>query len=255
MNFIHLLYLKLIKPWFPDELVQQRVKLIWFIWGYMPLFLIKIFPFKERLKIIASFIRIDWYILHGHRPCEISSIVKVLSERKAKLGEIMIEAGCWLGGSTSKFSIVCKILGYKLYVFDSFQGVEQLTLEEKEKSFDFSGAYSASKDTVVNNINKYGEIEVCSFFEGWFSNTLAKNTLNVPVRVVYIDCDTAKGTHEVLKGTTSNLVDDGTIFSQDYHINTVKEILHSALLWKELNRKVPAIYPLCHNLAQINFNL
>jgi hypothetical protein len=180
--------------------------------------------------------------------------VKVLSERKAMVGEIMIEAGCWLGGSTSKFSIVCKMLGYKLYVFDSFQGVEQLTLEEKARSFDFSGSYAASKETVISNIKKFGEIDICTFFEGWFSDTLANKPLKIPIRLVYIDCDTAKGTHEVLKGTVSGLTSDGTIFSQDYHINVVKELVNLPVLWEELGKNFPYISHECHNLAKIIFN-
>ena len=34
-----------------------------------------------------------------------------------------MEAGCFKGGSTAKFSIAAKIAGRRLYVFDSFQGI------------------------------------------------------------------------------------------------------------------------------------
>ena len=65
----------------------------------------------------------------------------------------MVEAGCWQGGSTAKFSIICRIMGFPLYVYDSFQGVEPTDQE----GWDFSGEYAASLPTVEANLRRYGE--------------------------------------------------------------------------------------------------
>jgi hypothetical protein len=45
------------------------------------------------------------------------------------------------------------------------------------------------------------------------------------VRLAYIDCDLVKGTEEAFAGLIPSLVDDGYIFSEDYHIKPVHDLL------------------------------
>jgi O-methyltransferase len=129
----------------------------------------------------------------------------------------MVEAGCFNGGSSAKFSIACSLLGYDLHVYDSFAGVEP-------GDHDFSGQYAASEGLVRQNITNYGEIGICSFHKGWFSDTLAKGC-PYSVGIAYIDCDIAKGTREALEGIVPALAQDGWIFSQDFHIGPVRNML------------------------------
>ena len=104
-------------------------------------------------------------------------VCEALASRRARPGELMVEAGCWRGGSTAKFSLLCQMLGYRLAVFDSFKGVEPLTEEEKGKGYDFSGEYAATKALVMDNVARYGAPGSCSFHQGWFSETLAGSPL------------------------------------------------------------------------------
>jgi O-methyltransferase len=48
----------------------------------------------------------------------------VLRVPKATVGSV-VEAGCYVGGSTTNLSIVCAMTGRKLLVFDSFQGLPE----------------------------------------------------------------------------------------------------------------------------------
>ena len=125
--------------------------------------------------------------------------------RRARSNEGFVEAGCWNGGSTAKFSLICKRYGYGLHVFDSFLGV---------KEWDY--AYAAKEMNVKNNIARYGALEVCTFHPGWFR--YLGDDSSFPVRMVYIDCDVPQGTLEVLSGIMPALVEDGVIYSQDYHL-------------------------------------
>lgn len=138
----------------------------------------------------------------------------------------MVEAGCFNGGSAAKFSILCKELGYALHVYDSFEGVEPLTEEEKSVSYDFSGKYAASQEKVRANIQRFGEIDICVFHKGWFADTIAHGVPH-PIRVAYIDCDVTKGTQEALQGILPAVTQDGRVFSQDFHIKPVREMLRS----------------------------
>ena len=248
------LYVRWVRPRIQSPIRRQRLKLLWFVWGYWPLLFLRLGPF-EKLSLLRRFLRVDWNVPHAHRPSEIARVCEALASRRARPGEVMVEAGCWRGGSTSKFSLLCQMLGYRLEVFDSFQGVEPLTAEEKVKGYDFSGEYAATKALVMDNVARYGAAGSCSFNQGWFAETLARKPLSDPVRVVYIDCDVAKGTFEVLTGVVAQLVTDARVFSQDFHIGPVRELLLDPGTWQRLGVAPPSIEPLCGHLAEIRFNV
>jgi O-methyltransferase len=176
-----------------------------------------------------------------------------LAERPARAGEIMVEAGCWQGGSTAKFSLACRLLGYQLHVYDSFEGVEELSPEMKLRSYDYSGEYKASEQLVREHLARHGAVDTCTIHKGWFAETLAIRPVTAPVRVVYIDCDLARGTREVLQGTVGRLVPDGWVFSQDYHIQPVRELLHDPSSWDALGHGIPTIRWRRGKLAALRF--
>ena len=194
------LYVRFIRPHFSREIDLQRLKMVWFIWGYSPILSLKTLSVPQRFNLVYRYLLIDWNVLHSHRPCEIAAVISALASRPAEKGEVMIEAGCWNGGSSAKFSIACKMLAYELHIYDSFSGVNQLSEEEKSSGYDYSGQYSASQSSVEQNLSTYGGIDICHIHPGWFSETLAKSPIEIPVRIIYIDCDSANGTKEVLCG-------------------------------------------------------
>lgn len=244
-------YVRWIRPHITLHIHRQRLKLFWFIWGYAALFTISTLSLLQRVRLLVQFIIIDWYVPHGHRPCEIIAVCRALAERRAREGEALLEAGCWQGGTSAKFSIVCKLLGYQFHIYDSFEGVEEMSPEEKAQNYDFSGQYAATEHILRANLQRYGEISVCAIHKGWFCDTLQQ--VAYPVRVAYIDCDLAKGTAEVLQGVVPVLVSDGWIFSQDFHIAPVHKLLCSTAIWESLQRERPTITPICHHTASIQF--
>jgi hypothetical protein len=165
----------------------------------------------------------------------------------------MLEAGCWQGGSSSKFSLICRMFGYRLCIYDSFCGVEEMQPEEKAGGYDFSGEYAATESVVRNHLAKYGAPDVCSTYKGWFAETLAVGPVPYPIRIAYIDCDLAKGTQEALTGIVPALVDDGWIFSQDFHIPAVRKVLCDRTTWISLGREMPTITRLGEYLAGLRF--
>ena len=64
---------------------------------------------------------------------------------------------------------------------------------------------------------------------------IAKTRLDTPIQFVYIDCDVAQGTFEVLQGVSFDLTQDAVIFSQDYHINSVQRLLDDTQTWSSMN--------------------
>lgn len=77
--------------------------------------------------------------------------------------------------------------------------------------------------------------------------------ISYPIRLVFIDCDLAKGTAEVLDAIIPNLVSDGVIFSQDYQITSVRTLLNEKKTWDKYGKRIPEIKKLCWNLAIIKF--
>jgi O-methyltransferase len=244
-------YIKYIRPLISDGISQQRLKLIWYIWGYYPLFSIKTLSLVDKLKLLVRYLIIDWNVEHSHSPFEISMVCQELARRYANPGEILLEAGCWKGGASAKFSIICKMLGYVCYIYDSFEGVEITEHIDKSEDYDFSGEYSASENTLRDNLGKYGQAEACLIYKGWFCDTLARGSVSSKIKVAFIDCDLAKGTKEALMGIVPCLVDDGCIFSQDYHIKSVQKLLNNRETWGFLNAKVRFIEKLDERLAII----
>jgi O-methyltransferase len=227
----------LIRPGLP----QQHFKLIYDLWWYLPLLRMRTLPISQRRKLMAKLISIDWFLEHAHKPCEIVPIFMELSNRRGR-GDAVVEAGCWKGGTSTKFSIMCDLFGYRLHIFDSFQGVPE-----------WGYAYQATQSTVADNIRRFGEDSVCTFHPGWFKDTLRNQPVPFPVRLVYIDCDTVGGTLDVLSGVVPRLTPDGVIYTQDYHIAAVRRLLHDSSTWTNLGSGPPKIQPLVRNIARIDF--
>jgi O-methyltransferase len=243
-----------LRPFLPRWIDQQRVKLLaWDIWGYRRLTFLSAIPIRQRLCLLRRFLWIDWNVPHGHKPCEIAEVCRALAERRGAQGEVIVEAGCWQGGSSAKFSILCKMFGYELWIYDSFQGVEPMMAKDKEHSHDYSGEYAAPESLLRSNLETYGEPDVCSIYAGWFAETLAAGPIARPVRLAYLDCDLAKGTREALIGIVPALVEDGWILSQDFHIRPVRALLEAPDTWDNLGKGMPAIQHIVRNLAAIRF--
>jgi len=243
------LYKRWLRPVITKPMQQQKIKMIWFVWGYWSLLFVRSLPIYKRVEFLYKFVRIDWEIEHSHKPDEIIEVIKFIAKRPAYKNEIILEAGCWKGGSSAKLSIACEFFGYKLYVFDSFEGVEPV----QQDGYDYSGTYVATEEEVKKNLLSYGVEEVCVLHKGWFYETI-KQSMDSPIRTVLIDCDLAKGTEEVLESVLPWLVNDGAIFTQDYHISSVKELLADSTTWEKLKVSQPIIEPLCHHLAIMKFH-
>src|SRR5271165_1013639 len=99
----------------------------------------------------------------------------------------VIECGTWKGGSAANLSLACRIVGRKLKIFDSFEGLPAGDALDREAKLYKLGDYAGSLDEVRANIQKYGAPECCEFVRGWFKDTLPK--LRSPVLLAYLDVD------------------------------------------------------------------
>ncbi len=214
------LYVRRIRPHLSSRQAQQRARLAWYGWSYLRRLGPSALSIRQRLGLVAGCLRTDWQLVHAHRPPEVVAVLRAISTRAAAPGEAVVEAGCWQGGATVKLSRACDALGYELWVYDSFAGVEAHQPEEGE--YDFTGEYEASPDVLRSNLDRLGCRGVVTIVEGWFADTLGAGRLPDRVRAVLIDCDLGKGTHEVLAAVAERLTPDARLFTQDFHIPEVR---------------------------------
>jgi O-methyltransferase len=101
---------------------------------------------------------------------------------------VVVECGCFLGGSTANLSLICEIVGRDLIVYDSFEGLPSPTQNDRHaKRPESTGFFKGSFDEVKANVRKYGAIEQCTFVKGWFKDTLPGH--KEPVVLCFLDVD------------------------------------------------------------------
>ena len=182
-------------------------------------------------------------------------------------GEI-VECGCYAGGSSAKLSLVAKILGRKLTVFDSFEGLpiaEQYYLRDQhcrrsdEWVSDWTkGRYAAREDEVRGNIEQYGDFSVCRLVKGWFNETLTPSNLASQVAFAFVDVDLANSARDCFTAIWPRLSEGGIYVTHDTAYIKVLQELYRPTLWREQFRAIPPIlfgagYGLCNDSPHIGY--
>tara|TARA_B110000027_G_C16102667_1_gene293829 strand:+ start:637 stop:1371 length:735 start_codon:yes stop_codon:yes gene_type:complete len=207
--------------------------------------------------ILKRFLAIHKKIECPHNMSHILEFVNELLKYKKSKEGIILEAGSFKGGSTSKISVIAKHLGRKLYVFDSFQGLPK----NDEPHFKNTSGYSikgwfteksfrGSLNEVKSNVTKYGEIKSCEFIKGYFEDSLPK--FNKKILAAYIDVDLASSTKTCLKYLYPLIVPGGVICSQDGDFPLVIDVINNDNFWEaELGVKKPQIIGLGKKVLKI----
>lgn len=124
------------------------------------------------------------------------------------LGDIA-EVGCFKGGSTK---IICEAKGNKtLHVFDTFDGLPDLTPDDDEKRF-HKGQYSSSIESVKHYLKQYDNV---NFYKGFFPST-AGPVKDLNFSFVHLDVDLYKTTLEGIKFFYPRMSKGGVMISHDY---------------------------------------
>jgi O-methyltransferase len=153
----------------------------------------------------------------------------------------IVELGCFKGGSTTKLSLVAKATGRELHVFDSFEGLP--SPEAKDAKHDYvsgkvksytQGEYRGTLDEVKQNISTWGEIGVCSFVKGYYSETLPK--VNVSPAFVFMDVDLIDSGRTCMKALWPRLLPGGMYYTHEAGMATFLDGLLDGAWWHaELN--------------------
>lgn len=157
----------------------------------------------------------------------------------------VIECGCWQGSSTASLSLVCELVGRKLIVCDSFEGLPedegQVVHQYPHLSiFGYyqKGMYTARLEQVKENIARFGDLSVCRFVPGFFSDSL--KALTEPLVFAFLDVDLASSVRDCVKHIWPFLVDEGAIYTDDScGIEVVRVWFDDAWWQREIGEKAP----------------
>lgn len=165
--------------------------------------------------------------------------LKILETPPEIVGDV-IECGTWKGASAANLSLVCRIVGRKLKIYDSFEGLPEGKPGDREAKWYKKGDYLGTLDEVKRNIAKYGAIECCEFIKGWFEDTLPN--LNSPVLLAFIDVDLEDSLATCVKYIWPNLIDSGFIFIDECVGTDYCALFYSEKWWKlNFNRTPPGL--------------
>lgn len=205
---------------------------------------------REKLQLVHKVYTVTHNVEVAHTEEEMITLVDSILKMPASIPGVVVEAGCFKGASTAKFSVAAAHAGRKLVVFDSFQGIPENTEDHGENIYGDAvnfprGSYCGQIDEVKANIGQYGRLEVCDFREGWFDDTMA--LFDEPVVTAYIDVDLASSTRNCLRYLYPRLVEGGELYSQDGHLPLVIEVLRDETFWRQ---EVGCAPPKVHGLGE-----
>jgi O-methyltransferase len=209
--------------------------------------------FKDRFSIIKQLYVISANVNCPHTQDEILNVIRSILSLNPESNGVLVEAGCFKGGSTAKFSLAAYITGRDLVIFDSFQGMPENDEPHNKDIFGggvgFSfkqGKYCGTLDEVKENVNKYGKINNCRFVQGWFDNTMP--SFKQPISSIYLDVDLASSTRTCLKYLYPLLEVGGVLYSQDGHLPLVIDVFDDNDFWmNEVGCKKPHVFGLGKN--------
>ena len=163
-----------------------------------------------------------------------------LLETAPEVEGAVVECGTWKGGSAANLSLVCRIVGRKLLVFDSFEGLPEGDPRDNEAKNYKKGDYCGTLDEVRSNLARFGAIECCEFIKGWFSETLPK--LNGPVFLAFLDVDLEASLHTCVQYIWGCLVPGGYLFIDECVGLNYCALFFSESWWeKHFSQKPPGL--------------
>lgn len=202
-------------------------------------------PLRQRLQLIKQLYVISYHVNCSHTQEEILRFVKAILLMPEDVRGCIVEAGCYKGGSTAKFSIAAKVAKRELIVFDSFEGIPENTEPHErdiwgEPAKFKQGDYWGSLEEVKANVKSFGCIEVCRFIKGWFEDTMPD--FHEPVAAIYLDVDLASSTRTCVKYLYPLLAPGMALFSHDGHLPLVIDVFDDDEFWRtEVGCRKPSV--------------
>ena len=195
----------------------------------------------DRKRIWDSFSRIHKLsVVRGRKPMHSELELALIAEAilATEVDGPILEFGCYQGLSTTKLSLVAKITGKKLYVFDSFLGLPEPEDYEKYERYSTvgfhkwnKGEYKSSLPQVRKHVTEYGCVDMCEFIPGFFSDTL--KGFNVRPSLIFEDADLISSVEVVLQACYPNMPKGSIFYTHEANLlNFMTHFFITSGFWK-----------------------
>jgi O-methyltransferase len=153
-----------------------------------------------------------------------------LLEIPPEVDGVVVECGCWLGGSTANLSLVCDIVGRDLIVYDSFEGLPPPEDNDQYAKDEATGMLKGDLEIVRENVRRFGALERCTFRKGWFSDTLPNHS--EPIVLAFLDVDWQASLDDCITNLWPHLTDTGYVFIDEFVLTDYCALFWSERYWK-----------------------
>lgn len=160
-----------------------------------------------------------------------------LFEMSPDVPGVVVECGTFKGGTAASLSLACSLVGRKLVICDSFEGLPPANPEDRGAAGYKAGQYAGALEEVKANIAKFGDISVCEFVKGWFEDTLPH--LSDPIALAFLDVDLDASLNTCVLNLWPRLVDEGYIFIDEFVNVDYCSLFYSERYWKEHFDRTP----------------
>ncbi len=204
--------------------------------------------FFSKIKIILRFRRNSKKVTTASSWREQLRIAAQILKLSPNVKGSVIECGCFKGGSSANLSLICDLVGRKLVLCDSFEGLPSpekrdkvhYTIYNKRVWSYTKGDYAGGLDEVRHNISRFGEISVCEFVKGYYENTLSR--LDGQYVLAFVDVDLYKSLEECLLSLWPRLVDGAYLFSHEAQDLSLVSLFFDKKWWADhLNSEPPGL--------------
>jgi hypothetical protein len=144
---------------------------------------------------------------------------------------VVVECGCYVGGSSANLSLACEAAGRELIVYDSFEGLPPPTGNDEYARRMQTGFLRGDLEVVKENVARFGRIERCSFRKGWFSDTLPEH--REPVVLAFLDVDYQASLDDCIRNLWPHLTERGYLFTDEYIFTEFCALFWSERYWRE----------------------
>ncbi len=190
---------------------------------------------SARVALLRDFYRIGYHVWCAHTQAEMIAVATAILKVPRSVDGVIVEAGCYKGGSTAKISKIAKLTGRKFEAYDSFEGLpdndESGQRTRKGETADFArGRYRGAYEEVESNLRRFGDLPSCELIKGWFDDSMPART--TPIVAAFIDVDLVSSTRTCLRCLYPRLQPGCSLFSQDGHLPLIVELLDDDRFWE-----------------------
>lgn len=150
---------------------------------------------------------------------------------------VVVECGCYVGGSTTNLSLACEAVGRQLIVYDSFEGLPAPTGNDEYARAKETGSLRGDLHVVLANVTRFGRIERCTFRKGWFKDTLPSH--REPIVLAFIDVDYQASLDDCIRNLWPHLTERGYVFVDEYIYPDFCALFWSERYWRENFARTP----------------